>query len=203
LAASRIEPRNSGACSRLTSKQRLGSARAASEPLERKHRDKPPRCKAVLEDVLFKMLKRPLCADQEEGLVPGGWVAFNCVATVRSLSERRLKRFMYNRGGRCRFGSGGSLLRSSSASRPTACFCHGSCVLGTGFYPEEIQQVLNRHRARDGRLEVSKFATRRIGEDHCQAHCRRESCGLVSRTYGVGSPALGNRSILVDRGGQR
>jgi carbamoyltransferase len=179
--------------------QRLGSARAASEPLERKHRDQASTMQAVLEDVLFKMLNALYARTKKKALCLAGGVAFNCVANGKVFERTPFEEiYVQPAAGDAGLAVGAAYYVHHQLLGQPRAFVMDHAYWGPAFTPEEIQQVLNRHRARDGGLEMSKLPPEELVKITAKHIADGKVVGWFQGRMEWGPRALGNRSILVD-----
>jgi len=179
--------------------QRLGNARAATEPLERKHRDIAATLQAVLEEVFFKMLNALYAQTRQKALCLAGGVAFNCVANGKVFEQTPFQEIYVQPAA----GDGGLAVGAAYyvyhqlLGHPRG-FVMNHTYWGPAFTSEQIRQALNRNRALDGGLEVSELPPEELVKITAKHIADGKVVGWFQGRMEWGPRALGNRSIVVD-----
>jgi carbamoyltransferase len=177
---------------------RLGTARAASQPLDDRHRNIAATMQASLEKILLANLNALQKKTGAKMLCLAGGVAFNCVANGKILERTAFERvYVQPAAGDAGLSLGAALFVHHQILRRPRSFIMDNAFWGPGFKPQEMKEVLAKHQS------STQFLVRELDEQALlQATAEHLALGRVvgwfqGRTE-WGPRALGNRSILAD-----
>lgn len=179
--------------------QRLGPARRAEEPIEKRHHDLAATQQAALEEVLFTMLNELHRRTGLKNLCLAGGVAFNCAANAKIFANTPFEQiWVQPAAGDAGLAVGAAFyLHHQLLGQPRE-FVMEHAYWGPGFAPEQVAEAI----AAKG-LAAKGFRIRRLDEPVLV----RETASLLARGAILGwfqgrmewgPRALGDRSILAD-----
>ncbi|HKW88729.1 MAG TPA: carbamoyltransferase C-terminal domain-containing protein [Candidatus Acidoferrales bacterium] len=177
---------------------RLGTARATSQPLEDRHRNVAATMQVSLEKVLITNLTALQKRTGAKTLCLAGGVAFNCLANGKIPDRTPFERvFVQPAAGDAGLSVGAAYFVHHEILRRPRCFTMDHAFWGPGFNPQEVKGALVK------RSSSAQFQIRELDEAALlQATADHLALGKVvgwfqGRTE-WGPRALGNRSILAD-----
>jgi carbamoyltransferase len=177
---------------------RLGTARAAAQPLEDRHRNLAASMQATLEKVLVANVLALQKKTRVKTLCLAGGVAFNCVANGKILEKTPFERiYVQPAAGDAGLSLGAAFHVHHQILRHPRSFVMDHAFWGPGFTAQEVKQSLPKTQA------SSPFVVRELDEDALvQAAAEYIAQGKIVGWFQGraewGPRALGNRSILAD-----
>jgi carbamoyltransferase len=179
--------------------KRLGPARQAGEPLERRHQDIAASQQAALEEVLFAMLNEMHRRTGKKNLCLAGGVAFNCLANGKIFHRTPFERvWVQPAAGDAGLAVGAAFhVHHQVLGRPRQ-FVMDHSYWGPGYQPGHV-----RHAIQEKGIPEKGYRIRQCSEEELVAETAAVLAdgGIVGWFQGRmewGPRALGNRSILAD-----
>ena len=177
---------------------RLGTARAASQPLDDRHRNVAATMQASLERVLLANLNALQKKTGAKTLCLAGGVAFNCLANGKIPERTGFERvYVQPAAGDAGLSVGAAYFVHHQILRRPRCFTMDHAFWGPGCKPQEIKDAVAK------RQSPAQFQVRELDE-HALLQATAEHLALgrvvgwIQGRMEWGPRALGNRSILAD-----
>ncbi len=179
--------------------QRLGPARRAEEPIEKRHQDLAATQQAALEEVLFAMLNELHRRTGLKTLCLAGGVAFNCAANAKIFAKTPFEQvWVQPAAGDAGLAVGAAFYMHHQILAQPRGFVMEHAYWGPGFSSEQVAEAI---AAKD--LAAKGWRVRRLDEPVLL----RETASLLAAGAILGwfqgrmewgPRALGDRSILAD-----
>jgi carbamoyltransferase len=178
---------------------RLGPGRAANEPLDERHRNVAATLQAVLEEVLFSMLRALQRETGQKALCLAGGVAFNCVANGRIFSETPFERvYVQPAAGDAGLAVGAAYYVHHQILRQPRSFVMDHAYWGPGFTAEELRRALEQSTITPSAFCIRELPEEPLAEQAARHLAAGKIIGWFQGRMEWGPRALGNRSILAD-----
>jgi carbamoyltransferase len=178
---------------------RLGPARAAGEPLDDRHRNVAATQQAVLEEVLFSMLRALHRETGQKAVCLAGGVAFNCVANGKIFSETPFEQvYIQPAAGDAGLAVGAAYYVHHQVLGQPRSFVMNHAYWGPSFTREELRRALERSAITPDAFRIRELPEELLVEEAAQHLAEGKIVGWFQGRVEWGPRALGNRSILAD-----
>jgi carbamoyltransferase len=178
---------------------RLGTARAASQPLDDRHRNLAASMQATLEKVLLTNLVALQKKTGAKTLCLAGGVAFNCVANGKILEKTPFERvYVQPAAGDAGLSVGAAFHVHHQIFRRPRSFVMDHSFWGPGFSAQDVKQALPKSQNSSPPFlvrELDEDALVQVAAEHI---AQGKIVGWFEGRAEWGPRALGNRSILAD-----
>src|SRR5207247_855352 len=174
--------------------ERLGAARQAGAPIEKRHQDIAATLQARLEEVLFDLLNALHSRTGQKALCLAGGVAFNCVANGKILDVTPFERvYVQPAAGDAGLAVGAAFYVYHQVLGFPRSFMMDHAYWGPGFSRAAIKQVLEQRG-----LRYRELPEEQLCRETAQHIADGKVVGWFQGRMEWGPRALGNRSIVVD-----
>lgn len=179
--------------------ERLGRPRRADEPVERPHQDTAATLQAVLEEVVFTLLKGLYRQTGQKALCLAGGVAFNCVANGKIFERTPFEEvYVQPAAGDAGLAVGAAyFVYHQVLGRPRS-FVMDHAYWGPSFSQPEMEQQLHRKGISPPDFYICRMSPEQLAQVVAQQIAGRKVVGWFQGRMEWGPRALGNRSILAD-----
>ncbi len=179
--------------------KRLGPARKAEEPVEKRHRDLAATMQARLEEVLFAHLRALHERSKQRNLCLAGGVAFNCLANGKIFERTPFERvYVQPAAGDAGLSVGAAFAVAHEVLGLPRSFVMEDAGWGPGFTAEEIRRAIERHQGSAEELQIVELEEEPLLKAAAQQIAMGKVVGWFQGRAEWGPRALGNRSILAD-----
>jgi len=178
---------------------RLGTARAATETVDKKHKDIAASLQAALEDAYFRLLNSLHQKTSQSAACLAGGVAFNCVANGKIFDRTPFSDvYVQPAAGDAGLSVGAAYyVYHQILGRPRN-FVMDHAYWGPQFTPEAIRQALNSSEAAASGCSIKQYPSEEVARVTAEHIASGKIVGWFQGRAEWGPRALGNRSIVVD-----
>jgi len=179
--------------------KRLGPARKAEEPLEKRHHNLAASMQVALEEVLVAQWNAVAETTGETSLCLAGGVAFNCLANGKIFDHTPFERvYVQPAAGDAGLSVGAAFaVNHSILGRPRE-FKMDTAAWGPDFSPQEIRRALESAHAADNGFRIEELPEDTLVRTTARHIADGKIIGWFQGRVEWGPRALGNRSILAD-----
>ena len=179
--------------------RRLGAARAAEEPLERRHRNLAASLQARLEEVYLGMLGKLAKATGLKSICLAGGVAFNCVANGKIFESTPFEHvYVQPAAGDAGLAIGAAYyVWHQKLGRPRS-FVMDHAYWGPGYSAAEIRAAIEASGIAGEGCSVTELAGPELAQRAAAIIADGKILGWFQGRAEWGPRALGNRSIVAD-----
>jgi carbamoyltransferase len=179
--------------------ERLGPARHAEEPLERRHHNLAASMQAALEEVLVAHWTALAEKTGEKSLCLAGGVAFNCLANGKIFDRSPFERvYVQPAAGDAGLSVGAAFaVEHQILGRPRQ-FVMSHAGWGPEYSPQAIRSAIETAGARNGDLHLAELDENSLVQATARHIAAGKIVGWFQRRVEWGPRALGQRSILAD-----
>jgi carbamoyltransferase len=179
--------------------QRLGPARQAQEPLERRHHDVAASLQARLEEILFEILLQVHRRTGFKSVCLAGGVAFNCVANGKIFDSTPFDRvYVQPAAGDAGLAVGAAyFIHHQVLGRPRS-FVMDHAYWGPGYSPAEIHRAIQASPLAGTGYSISVLPQEELAHATAKRVAEGKILGWFQGRAEWGPRALGNRSIVAD-----
>jgi len=179
--------------------ERLGPARLADQPLEKRHQNLAASMQAALEEVLVAHWNALAEKTGEKSLCLAGGVAFNCLANGKIFDRTPFERvFVQPAAGDAGLSVGAAFaVAHQILGRPRE-FMMDHAGWGPEFSAQQIRKAVEISRAGDGHERIEELAQEALVRTTARHIAAGKIVGWFQGRAEWGPRALGQRSILAD-----
>ncbi|HYL69367.1 MAG TPA: carbamoyltransferase C-terminal domain-containing protein [Candidatus Limnocylindria bacterium] len=179
--------------------ERLGPARSADQPLEKRHHDIAASMQAALEEVLVAHWSALAKRTGEKSLCLAGGVAFNCLANGKIFDRSPFERvFVQPAAGDAGLSIGAAFaVAHQILGRPRE-FVMDHAGWGPQFSPQEIGRAVESFHTSDGNEQIKELDEEVLVRTTARHIADGKIVGWFQGRAEWGPRALGQRSILAD-----
>jgi carbamoyltransferase len=179
--------------------RRLGTARAAEEPLEQRHRNLAASLQARLEEVYLGMLRKLAKATGLKSICLAGGVAFNCVANGKIFESTPFEQvYVQPAAGDAGLSVGAAYYVWNQKLRKPRSFVMEHAYWGPEFSSREVSAAIEASGlAREG-YSVTEMPGQELARRAAAIIADGKILGWFQGRAEWGPRALGNRSIVAD-----
>jgi len=179
--------------------ERLGPARKADEPLEKRHHDLAASMQAALEEVLIAHWNALAERTGEKSLCLAGGVAFNCLANGKIFDRSSFERvFVQPAAGDAGLAVGAAFAVEHQILGSSRKFVMDHAGWGPEFSPQEVRKAVEASYAADNGVQIETLDEARLLESTARHIADGKIVGWFQGRVEWGPRALGQRSILAD-----
>ncbi|MBI3669961.1 MAG: carbamoyltransferase [Acidobacteria bacterium] len=179
--------------------QRLGSARAAEQPVEQHHKNVAATMQARLEEVLFELLNALHRRTGQKAVCLAGGVAFNCVANGKIFDRTPFEQvYVQPAAGDAGLAVGAAYYVYHQVLNRPRSFVMDHSYWGPGYSQEQMCAAVERSRLVSSGLEVAELPEEALARAAAQQIADGRILGWFQGRAEWGPRALGNRSIVAD-----
>lgn len=177
---------------------RLGTARAASQPLDDRHRNVAATMQASLEKVLLANLNALQKKTGTKTLCLAGGVAFNCVVNGKIPERTGFERvYVQPAAGDAGLSVGAAYFVHHQVLRRPRCFTMDHAFWGPGFNPQQVKEAVAKRQS-SAQFQVRELDEQALLQVTAEHLALGRVVGWFQGRMEWGPRALGNRSILAD-----
>ncbi len=179
--------------------RRLGPARKAEEPLERRHHNIAASMQAALEEVLAQHWNALAEKTQQKSLCLAGGVAFNCVANGKIFERSPFERvYVQPAAGDAGLSVGAAFaVNHQTLGRPRE-FVMDHAGWGPEFSPQNVRQSVKSFEAPNDEVSIEELGETPLLQTTARHIADGKVVGWFQGRVEWGPRALGQRSILAD-----
>jgi len=179
--------------------ERLGPARLADQPLEKRHHNLAASMQAALEEVLVAHWSALAKKTQERALCLAGGVAFNCLANGKIFERTPFEHvFIQPAAGDAGLSAGAAFAVVHQVLGLPRDFVMDHAGWGPEFSPQEIRRAAERAHTANGDEQIEEFTQDELVRTTARHIAAGKIVGWFQGRAEWGPRALGQRSILAD-----
>jgi carbamoyltransferase len=179
--------------------QRLGPARKADEPLEKRHHNLAASMQAALEEVLIAHWNALAEKTGEKSLCLAGGVAFNCLANAKIFDRSPFERvFIQPAAGDAGLSVGAAFTVAHQILGGARKFVMDHAGWGPEFSPREIRKAVEASYGTDEAVQIEELDEAVLVQSTARHIAAGKIVGWFQGRVEWGPRALGQRSILAD-----
>jgi carbamoyltransferase len=179
--------------------ERLGPARSADQPLEKRHHNLAASMQAALEEVLVAHWNALAQKSGENSLCLAGGVAFNCLANGKIFDRTPFERvYVQPAAGDAGLSVGAAFAVAHQVLGLPRDFVMDHAGWGPEFSPQEIRRAFEARFAANGEEQIEELTEDAVTRTTARHIADGKIVGWFEGRMEWGPRALGQRSILAD-----